>query len=145
MLDFYYLSQYLHTLAAALYGADTPKVQAWCGRILHGLKHKSPGCLFKTLDELLREPPTEDPAVMKTIREQDAYFRNHAKHMDYAANARMEVPIGSGSVESLCSQFQNRLKRTDQFWTTEGFADFLRIVVRYWNGELDCLWTVSAA
>lgn len=65
--------------------------------------------------------------------------------MDYAANARMGVPIGSGPVESLCSLFQNRLKRTGQFWTKEGFAPLLRIVVSYWNGELDHLWTASAA
>ena len=145
MLDFYHLSQHLHVLAAALHGADAAKAQAWCGRILHDLKHKSPGRLFKTLDDLLREPPSDDPAVLEAIREQNAYFRNHAGHMDYAANARMGVPIGSGSVESLCSQFQNRLKRTGQFWTKEGFAALLRIVVRYWNGELDYLWTSSAA
>ncbi len=145
MLDFYHLSQHLHALAAALHGADPAKARAWCGRILHGLKHTSPERLFKTLDELLREPPSDDPALLESIREQNAYFRNHAGHMDYAANARLGVPIGSGSVESLCSQFQNRLKRTGQFWTKEGFAALLRIIVRYWNGELDYLWQAEAA
>ena len=145
MLDFYHLSQHLHVLAAALHGADSAKAQAWCGRLLHDLKHKSSGHLFKTLDDLLREPPSDDPAVLEAIREQNAYFRSHAHHMDYAANARMGVPVGSGSVESLCSQFQNRLKRTGQFWTKQGFAALLRIVVRYWNGELDYLWTAAAA
>jgi hypothetical protein len=145
MLDFYHLSQHLHVLAVALHGADATKAQAWCGRILHDLKHKSPERLFKTLDDLVREPPSDNPAVLDAIREQNAYFRNHAEHMDYAANARMGVPIGSGSVESLCSQFQNRLKRTGQFWTKEGFAALLRIVVRYWNRELDSLWMASAA
>jgi hypothetical protein len=145
MLDFYHLSQHLHALAAALHGAGTAKAEAWCGKILHDLKHKSPKRLFKTLDELLEEPPSADPAVLEAIREQNAYFRNHAGHMDYAANAALGVPIGSGSVESLCSQFQNRLKRTGQFWTKEGFAALLRIIVRNWNGELDSLWPASAA
>jgi hypothetical protein len=145
MLDFYHLSQHLHDLGAALHGSDTAKAAAWCGKILHDLKHKSPERLFKTLDDLLREPPSDDPAVAEAIRAQNAYFRNHAGHMDYAANAALGVPIGSGSVESLCSQFQNRLKRTGQFWTKEGFAALLRIVVRHWNGELDSLWMASAA
>jgi len=144
MLDFYHLSQHLHALAAALHGTDSTKTETWCGKILHDLKHKSPKRLFKTLDELLEEPPSSDPAVLQAIREQNAYFRNHAQHMDYAANAELGVPIGSGSVESLCSQFQNRLKRTGQFWTKEGFAALLRILVRYWNGELDSLWLASA-
>lgn len=145
MLDFYHLSQHLHALAAALHGAGTTKAQAWCGKILHDLKHKSPERLFKTLDELVREPPSSAPATLEAIREQNAYFRSHAGHMDYAANAAQGVPIGSGSVESLCAQFQNRLKRTGQFWTKAGFAALLRIIVRNWNGELDSLWQTAAA
>jgi hypothetical protein len=144
MLDFYHLSQHLHTLGAALHGAGSAKAAAWCGRILHNLKHKSPKRLFKTLDQLLEDPPSDDPALLETLREQNAYFRNHADHMDYAANAALGVPIGSGPVESLCSQFQNRLKRTGQFWTKPGFAALLQVTVRHWNRELDSLWPVAA-
>ena len=42
-------------------------------------------------------------------------------------------------------QFQNRLKRTGQSWTKEGFAALLRVIVRNWNGELDSLWLTTAA
>jgi len=145
MLDFYHLSQHLHALGAALHGADTAKTRAWCGRILHDLKYKSPQTLFRTLDSLLKEPPSDAPEIRQVIREQNAYFRKHAAHMDYAANAKLGIPIGSGSVESLCSQFQNRLKRTGQFWTKTGFAAILRVMVRHWNGELDSLWMAPAA
>lgn len=145
MLDFYHLSQHLHALGAALHGTGSAKAAAWCGKLLHDLKHKSPKSLFKTLDQLLQAPPSDDPAVREVIREQNAYFRSHAQHMDYAANAAQGVPIGSGSVESLCSQFQNRLKRTGQFWTKQGFAALIRIIVRHWNGELDSLWLASTA
>ena len=144
MLDFYHLSQHLHALGAALYGVDSPKASAWCQRILHDLKHKSPKRLFKTLDQLLEDPPSATPTVLDAIREQNAYFRNHANHMDYATHAALGVPIGSGPVESLCSQFQNRLKRTGQFWTKAGFAALLRVTVRYWNRELESLWRVAA-
>ena len=145
MLDFYHLSQHLHALAGVLHGPNTAKANAWCGKILHDLKHKSPARLFATLDDLLREPPSDAPEVLAAIREQNAYFRKHETHMDYAANATMGVPIGSGSVESLCSQFQNRLKRTGQFWTKTGFAALLRVTVRHWNRELDSLWQASVA
>lgn len=144
MLDFYHLSQHLHALSAALHGAGSSKAAAWCARILHDLKHKSPKRLFTTLDQLLEAPPSDDPAVREAIREQNAYFRKHADHMDYAANAALGVPIGSGPVESLCSQFQNRLKRTGQFWTKTGFAALLQVTVRHWNGELDSLWRIAA-
>lgn len=143
MLDFYHLSQHLHALGAALHGAGE-KATAWCGILLHELKHKSPKSLFKTLDQLLKNPPS-DPAAQEALRVENAYFRSHADHMDYAAHAALGVPIGSGSVESLCSQLQNRLKRTGQFWTKNGFASLLRIIVRHCNGELDSLWLASAA
>lgn len=145
MLDFYHLSQHLHALGTALYGTDSAKAAAWCRRILHNLKHKSPKSLFKTLDELLKQPPSGAPSVLEVIREQNAYFQSHTEHMDYAKHADQGVPIGSGSVESLCSQFQNRLKRTGQFWTKTGFAALLRVTVRHWNGELDHLWPAIAA
>ena len=145
MLDFYHLSQHLHALGAALHGAGSEKAAAWCGKLLHDLKHISPESLFKTLDELLEDPPADNPAALETLRKENAYFRNHVDHMDYAANAAQGIPIGSGSVESLCSQLQNRLKRTGQFWTKEGFAALLRVMVRHWNGELDSLWMASAA
>jgi hypothetical protein len=64
--------------------------------------------------------------------------------MDYAANAALGVPVGSGSMESLCPQFQNRLKRTGQFWTGGGFDALLRVIVLHWNGELDYLWQSSS-
>jgi hypothetical protein len=65
-LDFCRLSQHLLALAAALHGAGTAKAAGWCGKILHDLKHKSPARLFKTLDELLLEPPSaDDPAVLE--------------------------------------------------------------------------------
>lgn len=145
MLDFYHLSQHLHALGAALHGTGSARAAAWCRKLLHDLKHKSPKSLFKTLDQLLKDPPSEDPAVREVIREQNAYFRSHAEHMDYAENAAHGIPIGSGSVESLCSQLQNRLKRTGQFWTKNGFAALLRIIVRHRNGELDSFWLASAA
>ncbi len=144
MLDFYHLSQHLHVLGAALYGAGSAKAASWCRRILHNLKHKSPKHLFKTLDQLLQDPPSDDPALQEAIRTQNAYFRSHAAHMDYAANAALGVPIGSGPVEALCSQFQNRLKRTGQFWTQTGFAALLQLTVRHWNQELDSLWLAAA-
>ena len=37
-------------------------------------------------------------SAAEAIRMQNAYFRNHAEHMDYAANAELGVPIGSGSI-----------------------------------------------
>ena len=140
MLDFYHLSQHLHALADAVHPGDKDAARGWCSRILHNLKHHSPKRLFSTLRQLLDAPPSEDPETRETIRRETAYLTSHKDHMDYAKHRKAGVPIGSGSVESLCSQFQDRLKRTGQFWSKPGFAAILEVVVRYRNGELLSLW-----
>ena len=139
-LDFYHASEHLHALAAVLFREDKQQAQDWCAQILHSLKHQSAKKLFRTLAELLADPPREDPSTICVIESTNDYFQNHRDHMDYSGAAKSGLPIGSGSIESQCSQFQNRLKRRGQFWTKEGFAALLEISVRHQNGELRSLW-----
>ena len=54
------------------------------------------------------------------------------------------MPIGSGAMESQCSQNQNRFKRRGQFWSKSGFASFLAAYVWYTNDELDVIYRQSA-
>ncbi len=70
-------------------------------------------------------------------------FHHFSEHL-HALGAALGVPIGSGPVETLCAQFQNRLKRTGQFGTKTGFAALLQVTVRLWNGEMDSLWPLAA-
>jgi hypothetical protein len=58
------------------------------------------------------------------------------RHMDYLRKRRLGRPIGSGAVESLCAQLQNRFKRCGQFWSAAGLEAFLKAYVWYVNGEL---------
>lgn len=139
-LDFYHASQHLHALAAELYREDTGAAHAWCGKILHGLKHHSPDRLFKILADLQSNPPRNDEKTLSEITNACDYFGDHRDHMNYAQNTKAGAPIGSGSMESQCSQFQNRLKRRGQFWSQPGFAALLEIVVRHQNEELQTLW-----
>ena len=65
--------------------------------------------------------------------------------MDYPRNQRLGIPIGSGAMESQCSQNQNRFKRRGQFWSDDGFASFVKAYVRYANGELGYNYSRKAA
>jgi len=60
--------------------------------------------------------------------------------MDYPAAARLGLPIGSGSMESQCSHFQDRFKRRGQFWSKKDFAALLEVAVRHHNREFASLW-----
>ena len=138
-LDFYHASEHLHVLADNLF-ADKAQASRWCASLLHTLRHRSSKKLFKTLEELVLNPPEDTPDVIAAIQDANAYFERHREHMDYAKHAEEGLPIGSGSVESLCSQFQTRFKRTGQFWSGKGSAGLLELFVRYQNDELAALW-----
>ena len=139
-LDFYHASQHLHTLAAELFPESKNEARTWCKKILHALKHHSPRKLFQTLADLLANPPRPDAKTITAIQDAEDYFDSHRTHMDYSGAAKFGLPIGSGSMESQCSQFQNRFKRRGQFWTKKGFAGLLEVAVRHQNGELRSLW-----
>ena len=139
-LDFYHASQHLHALAAELFRENDPDAKKWCAEILHSLKHHSPKKLFQTLAELLADPPRQEEVTLSVIKRETAYFENHRNHMDYFRAAKSGLPIGSGSMESQCAQFQDRFKRRGQFWSKNGFAGLLEVTVRHQNGELRSLW-----
>jgi len=139
-LDFYHASQHLHALAAELFPGNKQEAARWCGNILHSLKHHSPRKLFGTLAELMAHPPRPDESTLTAIQDAHDYFDRHKTHMDYPAAAKLGLPIGSGSMESQCSQFQNRFKRRGQFWSVKGSAALLEVAVRHQNGELASLW-----
>ena len=77
-------------------------------------------------------------------RRESEYFKGHVEHMDYRTARREGVPMGSGAMESQCSQNQNRFNRRGQFLSKEGFASFLEAYVWYTNDELKYLYRQAA-
>jgi hypothetical protein len=67
-----------------------------------------------------------DPDAKK-LWEHAMYFEKHHETMDYPEYRRKGWPIGSGSVESACGQFGDRVKHARMRWTRKG-ADALHVV-----------------
>ena len=145
-LDYYHASQHLGVLADALFGSDEDPAarEAWLAQHRRELKAVGPANLIKTLSEIdfrtVRKRETK-----KTVRREVAYFKAHEEHMHYEKNAALGVPVGSGAMESQCSQNQNRFKRRGQFWSQTGFALMIKAYVRYANNELRYCYTRRAA
>ena len=57
--------------------------------------------------------------------------------MDYKTGKALGQPVGSGAIESTCSQYQRRFKLTGQFWTLGGDEAFLALATLHRNGR----WT----
>jgi hypothetical protein len=134
-LDFYHGSEHLWSLARHLYPESNEAAAAWINPLLHQLRHSPDHRVIHTLEELLAGNPA-DPIIHREVR----YFQNHRDHLNYADLAARNAPIGSGSMESACSAFQDRLKRRGQFWSPSGLAHMLAIDIAVKNDTLQFLW-----
>ena len=133
--DFYHGSEHLWSLAHYLHPDSPECASAWIKPLLHQLRHTPGHRVIQTLEKLLADNP-EDPIINRAVN----YFQNHRDHLNYADLAARNAPIGSGSMESACSQFQDRLKRNGQFWSPSGLAHMLAIDVAVKNDTLHFLW-----
>ena len=117
VLDFHHASQHLWALAHHLHGEKTEEQQAqaraWVEPLLPQLRHGKENRVIRQLEELLGSRKGRQ----KQIRTEVNYFQTHRDHIHYKAVEERGGPIGSGAVETLCSQLQDRFKRTGQFWT----------------------------
>jgi len=133
-LDFYHASEHLWALAHHLH-SDKEKAAAWVNPLLDDLRHRPEHRVVERLEELLQTHP-KDEEVIKEV----GYFQRNRDKMNYKNLADRESPIGSGAMESACSQFQNRLKRRGQFWSRDGLTHLLALDVALKNETLPFLW-----
>ncbi len=124
IVDWYHALQHLHAAAAALYGEATDKAKQWVE------SHKTP--LFQghaariadLLDKLAAQH-TGEPA--NKLREEAGFFRNNQRRMKYLEYRERGWPIGSGSIESGCKQFQSLMTGPGMRWSRPGAERMLAI------------------
>jgi len=135
-LDFYHASEHLWALARHLHPQPPQAAAQWVQPLLHRLRHEPDHQLLETLEALLPPDAPADPLLTGAVD----YFQPHRDHLHYASLAARGAPIGSGAMESACSQFQNRLKRRGQFWTRQGLRHLLAVDVAAKNRSLALCW-----
>jgi hypothetical protein len=140
LLDFHHASEHLWEVAHALHGEGTPEARAWIEPLLHQLRHGKETKVVGTLEALLMPRSGLRAEIQAEVRTPVEYFQTHRDHLHYQQVAQQGGPIGSGSVESLCSQFQDRFKRTGQFWSRPGFGHLISLDVLLRNQDYDFLW-----
>jgi Uncharacterised protein family (UPF0236) len=140
VLDFHHASEHLWAVAHALHGQGSAEARAWVDPLLHKLRHGQEDQVVHTLAALIEKKSGLSPKTKEAVRTEVEYFETHHEHIHYRSVARQGGPIGSGSVESLCSQLQDRFKRTGQFWHKDGLQHLLAVNVLLRNQDLDVLW-----
>lgn len=123
-----------------IYGEGTPESKKWVTQLLHQLRHGKEDRVIRRLEEILEKWEFQDPDVQETVEREVHYFVKHRDHLHYQDRADEGAPMGSGAVESLARQLQNRFKSCRQFWNREGLTNLLAIITTVKNNDESFLW-----
>ena len=143
VLDFYHASQHLWAVARAI-GPDEQQARRWVMPLLDQLKHGAQDKVLRRLSDLYRRRQRYEQAAADLIRTELEYFTRHRDHLCYEKVQAEGCPMGSGAIESTCSQFQDRFKRTGQFWTLPGEQCLLALDLARRNDDWDEIWETAA-
>ena len=142
VLDFYHASHHLWAVAHEVF-SEEKKARSWVEPLLHQLKHEGKAGVLRDLEDLLKLCENLNEESAKFLRREVNYFRNHQAHIHYKKVESQGCPKGSGAVESTCSQFQDRFKRTGQFWTSHGEKYLMALELAERNGDWDEIWMLD--
>ncbi len=136
-LDMFHVQQHIWNLAAELYGKGSSEAAAWATPYIDGLKNKTDGAaeLIADLNDLSVRLEEFSAKQIEALKKETAYLEKNKNRMDYKTGADLGQPVGSGAIESTCSQYQRRFKMTGQFWSLEGDEAFLALSTLQRNGR----------
>ena len=140
VLDFYHASEHLWAVAREISGGSEEEAREWVEPLLHNLKHGGEAGVLKSLEELLDLCGSLGASYEEAVRTDVRYFQSHREHLHYETVAADGCPRGSGAMESTCSQFQDRFKRTGQFWSSPGEKHLLLLELARRNNDWDEIW-----
>jgi hypothetical protein len=137
-LDFYHAAQHLWAVANDLY-PQAEAARIWVEPLLHQLRHGQEEEVVRALEKLPEQPRTFGGVLTALVEREIHYFQSHRGHIHYQDNAAKGFPVGSGAIESACSQFQDRFKRTGQFWKPDSMGRLQALKVAHHNGDWEAL------
>jgi hypothetical protein len=139
-LDFHHARDHLWAVANSLHGEDTPEASAWVPPLLRSLRKGRENHVVRQLEELLQNQSERTSENQELIEREVKFFVKHRDHLHYRAMEKAGAPRGSGAVESLGKQLQQRLRGCGQIWGRPGFTRLLKVVVLVKNRDEHHLW-----
>jgi len=145
-VDLHHVQEHLWNLANELYGQGAPEAQEWVRPFLQWLEKRKDGALdvIDSLEKIRKNIEDFSKKERETIARELEYFKEHKDRMDYKTGRALGQPVGSGAIESTCSQYQRRFKLAGQFWTLAGDEAFLALSTLHRNGRWSRLFPHDA-
>jgi len=129
ILDFFHLSENVHTYAKYLFKMDEAKYKPWAKNICELLKKSQYKSVLQELEADKDKKPDGCPVNLYN------YISNNIKNIDYAAYEQKGYFIGSGAIESGNKIIlQDRLKRAGMRWNTQTAQAMLTLKTKSESG-----------
>lgn len=138
VIDFAHAQAYLATIGKVVYGAETEQFKRWYVRLSRQLGQKPPQRILSELRLLQQQHQTHPEA--ETIEQAIRYLERRETMIDYPHFRQLQVPIGSGIVESGHKVvMQRRMKQAGMRWAESNLNPMLALRLALCNK----VWTTS--
>ncbi len=142
IVDWYHAVQHLQTAANLIDGEGTPPAKRRVDAMKIDLYQGHAARIAIQLEQHARRL-SGDRA--DKLRSEATFFRNHQHRMNYLEFREQGWPLGSGSIESGCKQFQARLKRAGMRWSRPGAERMLALRSSVMSNYFDSHWQTLRA
>ena len=139
VIDFAHAQAYLATIGKAIYGAESEQFKQWYGKMSQQLGKQAPQ---RTLSELrLLQQQNQTHPEAETIEQAIRYLEKRETMIDYPHFRKMQVPIGSGMVESGHKVvMQRRMKQAGMRWAEANLNPMLALRLALCNKTWSTNW-----
>jgi hypothetical protein len=141
IVDWYHAVEHLYKAAHLLHGEHTDQARRWATMLKTDLYQGHAARIARDLEQATHQF-SGDRA--EALRSEATFFRNHQRRMRYLEYRENGWPIGSGSIESGCKQFQARLKGAGMRWSRPGAKRMLALRASIISGYFDYHWNTLA-
>lgn len=134
VLDFYHASEHLWKAVCLCPGLSKKECTTLYKKLRHTLRHDSDGAQ-QIIDDLKSRRKRDHGKKMKKAL---AYFEKHLTHMTYVDFDEMNLPVGSGQVESAVRRVVNlRFKAPGSFWKEDHVEPLMHLRAYFKAGRWD--------
>ena len=134
VLDFYHASEHLWEAVCLCPGLSKKERTKLYKKLRHTLRHESDGAQQVIAALKSRRKRDRGQKMKKSL----AYFEKHLTHMTYVDFDEMNLPVGSGQVESAVRRVVNlRFKAPGSFWKEDNVEQFMHLRAYFKAGRWD--------
>ena len=144
IIDFAHAQSYLATIGKAIYPPESDEFKRWFRQASHQLKTQPPHRLIADLNLLQAQHPDHPQSI--EIEQAIRYLDSRQKMIDYAHFTRLNLPIGSGMVESGHKVVvQRRMKQAGMRWAEQNVNPMLALRMALCNHRWSSTWNAIYA